>query len=217
MLPGRPRPYPTQVQIRELSIAGAFEVTPQVHGDDRGAFLEWFRADRFAEATGHRFSLAQANASVSAAGTLRGIHFAQLPPSQAKWVTCLRGAVLDVVVDIRVGSPSYGAWEAVELDDADRRAVYLSEGLGHAFMALEDGSVVSYLCSAPYAPGREHGVRPLDPAIGIRWPTHGRHGGPITPLLSPKDEQAPSLAEAERQGLLPSHDEAKAFVASLRG
>src|SRR3954466_268731 len=124
------------MEIRELMIGGAFEVTPRVHGDARGAFLEWFRADRFTEATGHPFTLAQANASVSAAGTVRGIHFAQLPPSQAKWVTRLRGAVLDVIVDIRVGSPTFGTWETVTLDDEDRRAAYLSEGLGHAFMAL---------------------------------------------------------------------------------
>jgi dTDP-4-dehydrorhamnose 3,5-epimerase len=203
------------VEIRELPIAGAFEVTPQVHGDDRGAFLEWFRADRFAEATGHRFTLAQANASVSAAGTLRGIHFAQLPPSQAKWVTCLRGSVLDVVVDIRVGSPTYGTWDRVLLDDTDRRAVYLSEGLGHAFMSLEDECVVSYLCSAPYAPGREHGVHPLDPAVGIEWPTTSRDGAALKPLLSAKDDQAPSLAVAEAAGLLPSYDQARSFVASL--
>jgi dTDP-4-dehydrorhamnose 3,5-epimerase len=213
----RAGPYPTQVEIRELSIADAFEVRPVVHGDDRGAFLEWFRGDRFAEATGHSFTLAQANASVSTAGAVRGIHFAQLPPSQAKWVTCLRGAVLDVVVDIRVGSPTYGAWEAVSLDDTDRRAVYLSEGLGHAFMALEDASVVSYLCSTPYAPGREHGVHPLDPAVGIEWPTRGRDGSPLTPLLSDKDAAAPTLAEAERAGLLPAHDEAQAYLAALRG
>ena len=198
-------------------MSGAFEVTPKVHGDDRGTFLEWFRADRFAEATGHPFTLAQANASVSSAGTLRGVHFAQLPPSQAKWVTCLRGAALDVVVDIRVGSPTFGAWDSVMLDDADRRAVYLSEGLGHAFMALEDDTVVSYLCSAPYAPGREHGVHPLDPAVGIEWPTAGRDGSPLRPLLSAKDEQAPSLAAAEQAGLLPSYDEAVAYVGSLRG
>ena len=204
------------MEIRELSISGAFEVTPQVHSDGRGAFHEWFRADRFTQATGHAFTLAQANASVSAAGTLRGIHFAQLPPSQAKWVTCLRGSALDVVVDIRVGSPSFGSWEAVELDDVDHRAVYLSEGLGHAFMALEDDTVVSYLCSAPYAPGREHGVHPLDPAIGITWPTTGRGGSPIEPVLSSKDSQAPSLGEARQQGLLPSYDEAQAFLASLR-
>jgi dTDP-4-dehydrorhamnose 3,5-epimerase len=204
------------VEIRELSIAGAFEVTPRVHGDDRGAFLEWFRADRFTEVTGHRFTLAQANASVSAAGTLRGIHFAALPPGQAKWVTCLRGSVVDVIVDIRVGSPTYRTWDMVSLDDTVRRAAYLSEGLGHAFMALEDDSVVSYLCSAPYAPGREHGVHPLDPELGIEWPTTDRSGADVKVRLSDKDEQAPTLAEAEATGLLPSYDEAQSFVASLR-
>lgn len=204
------------MKIRELSIAGAFEVVPAVHGDDRGAFLEWFRADHFEQATGHPFRLAQANASVSASGVVRGIHFSQLPPSQAKWVTCLHGAVVDVVVDIRVGSPTYGAWEAVGLDDTDRRALYLSEGLGHAFMSLQDGSVVSYLCSTPYAPGREHGVHPLDPAVGIEWPAVGRDGTPVTPRLSAKDDAAPTLAEVREAGLLPSHDEAQAYVASLR-
>ncbi len=203
--------------IRELSVPGAFDVTPQVHSDDRGAFLEWFRSDRFVEATGHPFTIAQANASVSAAGTIRGIHFAELPPGQAKWVTCLSGAVVDVVVDIRLGSPTFGRWEAVLLDDADRRGIYLSEGLGHAFMAIQDDSVVSYLCSAPYAPGREHGVHPLDPAIGIEWPTQDRAGRPLEPILSAKDDRAPSLAEAERQGLLPTYDAALDFVASLRG
>jgi dTDP-4-dehydrorhamnose 3,5-epimerase len=204
------------VQVRELSIRGAFEVTPSVHGDGRGVFLEWFRADRFAEATGHAFTLAQANASVSTAGTVRGIHFADVPPGQAKWVTCLHGAVVDVVVDLRVGSPTFGSWEAVTIDDTQHRAVYVSEGLGHACMALEDGSVVSYLCSTPYAPAREHGVHPLDPAVGIAWPTTARDGTPIAPLLGDKDAQAPTLAEARRSGLLPSYDEAQSFVASLR-
>jgi dTDP-4-dehydrorhamnose 3,5-epimerase len=205
-----------RVEIRELSVSGAFEVSPQVHGDARGAFLEWFRADRFEDATGHRFTLAQANASVSAAGTLRGIHFAQLPPGQAKWVTCLRGAVLDVVVDIRTGSATFGQWDSVTLDDADRRAIYLSEGLGHAFMALEDASVVSYLCSAPYAPGREHGVHPLDPDVGITWPSTGRDGTSLQPILSDKDAAAPSLAEAQEAGLLPAYDEAQDYLESLR-
>jgi dTDP-4-dehydrorhamnose 3,5-epimerase len=205
------------VEIRELAVPGAYEVVPAVHADGRGAFLEWFRADRFREATGHSFTLAQANASVSAAGTLRGVHFADVPPSQAKWVTCLHGAVLDVVVDIRVGSPTYAQWDAVRLDDAERRAVYLSEGLGHAFMALEDNSVVSYLCSAPYAPGREHGIHPLDPALAIEWPTTGRDGAALTPALSDKDASAPTLAEAESSGLLPTYAAAQEFVGSLRG
>jgi dTDP-4-dehydrorhamnose 3,5-epimerase len=144
------------------------------------------------------------------------VHFADVPPSQAKWVTCLHGAVVDVAVDIRVGSPTFGQWEAVELDDADRRAVYLSEGLGHAFMSVQDGSVVSYLCSTPYAPEREHGVHPLDPALGINWPTRTRDGAPMEPILSGKDAAAPTLAEAERQGLLPSYAGVLAFLSSLR-
>lgn len=202
--------------ITETKIDGAFVVTPQQHRDDRGVFLEWFRADRFVETTGHRFSIEQANCSVSAAGTIRGIHFAQLPPSQAKYVTCLSGAILDVVVDIRVGSPTFGQWDAVVLDDEDRKALYLAEGLGHAFMALADGTVVNYLCSAPYAPGREHGVHPLDPAVGIAWPTHGRDGAVLTPSLSPKDDQAPLLADLVGSGVLPEYSEAKAYVESLR-
>jgi dTDP-4-dehydrorhamnose 3,5-epimerase len=205
------------VNIRELSVDGAYEIVPTVHEDNRGSFLEWFRADRFEEATGHPFRLAQANASVSAAGTLRGIHFADLPPSQAKWVTCLQGAVLDVVVDIRAGSPTFGQWDSVTLDDQARRAVYLSEGLGHAFMSLEDASVVSYLCSAPYAPGHEHGINPLDPAIAIAWPATSRAGSAMTPVLSEKDAMAPSLAEAEAAGLLPTYAATQEFVGSLGG
>jgi dTDP-4-dehydrorhamnose 3,5-epimerase len=203
------------MEIRELKVGDAYEVTPKILGDSRGAFLEWFRADAFAQATGHEFTLAQANCSVSAAGTLRGVHFADVPPGQAKYVTCLTGTVVDVVVDIRVGSPTYGQWEMVTLDDERRNAVYLAEGLGHAFMALADGSTVAYLCSAPYAPGREHGVHPLDPDLGIEWPTQARDGSPLSPLLSAKDEAAPTLAEAQRSGLLPSYDEVKAYVATL--
>lgn len=202
--------------IEETKIPGAFAITPQQHRDDRGVFLEWFRSDRFVETTGHPFTIAQANCSVSAAGTLRGIHFAQLPPSQAKYVTCPAGAILDVVVDIRIGSPTFGQWDAVLLDDVERRALYLAEGLGHAFMALADHTVVNYLCSAPYAPGREHGIHPLDPAIGVDWPTIGRDGSPLTPVLSPKDEAAPHLADLVDSGLLPTYAEAQAYVESLR-
>jgi dTDP-4-dehydrorhamnose 3,5-epimerase len=204
------------MEIRELKVGDAYEVTPKILGDSRGAFLEWFRADRLQEATGRRLDLLQANASISLAGAVRGIHFADVPPSQAKYVSCPRGALLDVVVDIRVGSPTFGAWDAVLLDDVDRRGVFVSEGLGHGFMALEDDTMISYLCTAPYTPAREHGVHPLDPAIGIEWPTTGRNGKPLEPLLSAKDTEAPSLADAEQQGLLPSYDAVQTFLASLR-
>lgn len=204
------------MEFRELTVPGAWEVTPKQFGDPRGVFLEWFKDGPFVEAVGHPLDLRQANASVSAAGVVRGIHFADVPPSQAKYVTCPSGAVLDVVVDIRVGSPTYGQWDSVLLDDVDRRAVYLSEGLGHAFCSLEDDSTVMYLCSAPYAPGREHGINPLDATVGITWPDTGRNGEPLELLLSEKDTAAPGLREAEEQGRLPRFDEVQDFIASLR-
>ncbi|WP_369371465.1 dTDP-4-dehydrorhamnose 3,5-epimerase [Promicromonospora sp. Populi] len=204
------------MEYRELAVPGAFEITPRQFGDPRGLFLEAFKAGPFADAVGHSFDLAQVNTSVSAAGVLRGIHFADVPPSQAKYVMCAKGAVLDVVVDIRVGSPTFGTWDAVLLDDVDRRAIYLPEGLGHAFMSLEDGSTVLYLCSTGYAPGREHGIHPLDPALAIEWPTTARDGAPLTPLLSEKDEAAPTLAEAQLQGLLPTMEAVTAYLATRR-
>lgn len=201
---------------RELAVPGAWEFTPARHGDPRGLFLEYFQGAPFAAATGHDLDLRQANLSVSRAGVLRGIHFADVPPGQAKYVTCARGAVLDVVVDLRVGSAAFGAWDSVLLDDEDRRAIYVPEGVGHAFMSLEDDSTVLYLCSAPFAPGREHGVHPLDPEIGIAWPTAGRDGNPLTPLLSPKDGAAPTLADALAAGLLPHAADVDSFLASRR-
>jgi dTDP-4-dehydrorhamnose 3,5-epimerase len=198
--------------VRELAIPGALEITPVQHDDDRGVFLEWFREDAFTRATGHPFRLAQANCTVSRAGTVRGIHFAQLPPSQAKFVTCVQGVALDVVVDLREGSSTFGRWDSVHLDDLDRRAIYLPEGVGHAFMALADGTVVNYLCSAAYDPEREHEIHPLDPEIGVAWPTEGTDGAPLTPRLSAKDDAAPSLSEVRRRGLLPTYDEAVAIA-----
>ncbi|HYQ76436.1 dTDP-4-dehydrorhamnose 3,5-epimerase [Cellulomonas sp.] len=203
------------MQVRELTVPGAWEITPRQFGDPRGVFLEWFKDEAFTDAVGHRLDLQQANLSVSAAGVVRGIHFADVPPGQAKYVTCASGAVLDVVVDIRVGSPTFGQWDSVLLDDVDRRAIYLSEGLGHAFCSLEDDSTVLYLCSTGYSPGREHGIHPLDPEIGIAWPTEDRAGRPLTPLLSEKDTAAPTLAEARAQGLLPDAAVVAEYVASL--
>jgi dTDP-4-dehydrorhamnose 3,5-epimerase len=199
------------MQIRPLAVPGAWELTPRQFADERGVFLEWFTAVSFEGAAGHRFDLAQANLSVSQRGVLRGIHVADVPPGQAKYVTCVTGAVLDVVVDLRVGSPTFRAWDSVRLDAVDRRAVYLAEGLGHGFLSLEDGSTVVYLCSEPYAPLREHEVHPLDPALGIAWPSG------IEPLLSSKDAAAPSLAEAVDRGLLPTWEATEAYVADLRG
>lgn len=198
------------MDIRELSIPGAFEVTPKQHGDARGLFLEWYRADRLAEVVGHPLTLAQANLSVSSKGVVRGIHFAQVPPGQAKYVTCPSGRVLDVVVDLRVGSPTFRHWDSALLDDVDRRAVYLPEGVGHGFCALSDVATVTYLCSTQYEPAREHTVNAFDPAIGIDWRV-------AEPTMSDRDIQAPSLEQAVDSGLLPDYEQCLTFTASLRG
>lgn len=193
-----------------LGIEGAWVNTPRIYHDDRGSFLENFRGDELAADLGYRLDVSQANCSVSRRGVIRGVHFADVPPGQAKYVSCMRGAIIDVVIDLRVGSPGFGNWEAVRLDDQNRHSVFITEGLGHAFMALTDECTVLYLCSTPYTPGREHGVHPLDPAIGVDWPAA------MKPVLSAKDAAAPPLAEALRSGLLPNYTDCVAHIASLR-
>jgi dTDP-4-dehydrorhamnose 3,5-epimerase len=196
--------------LEPLSIDGAWVFAPRIFHDSRGSFLEWYRSVELDKVLGYQPEIAQANCSVSRRGVIRGIHFADLPPGQAKYVTCVSGAITDIVVDIRVGSPTYGRWEAVRLDDTGRHAVFLAEGLGHAFVALTDDATVMYLCSTPYAPGRERGVHPFDPAIGIVWPAE------IDPVLSEKDASAPTLEQARSAGLLPGYRECVAYSGSLR-
>ena len=197
------------MEATPTGIDGAWLFTPRLFSDDRGSFLEWFRSDDLSRCLGYQPDIAQANCSVSRRGVIRGIHFADVPPGQAKYVTCVSGAVLDVVVDIRVGSPAFGQWTAVRLDDADRAALFIAEGLGHAFMALTDDATVMYLCSTGYAPAHEHGVHALDPEIGIAWPAG------IAPVLSAKDAAAPSLDQARRDGLLPEFERVTAYTREL--
>ncbi len=198
------------MQANPLSIEGAWSFTPLVRPDDRGVFLESFKQGLLTQTIGHALDLQQMNLSVSKQGTVRGVHFADVPPGQAKYVQCFSGRILDVVVDIRLGSPTYGQWDAVELDDQTRTGLYLAEGLGHAFCALTESVTVGYLCSEPYAPAGEHGINPLDPALGLPWPA-GQES-----VLSPKDAAAPSLAEAAASGLLPNYADCQAFIARLR-
>ena len=197
------------MQVEPLAIEGLWEITPVLRPDDRGVFLEAFKADVLSEAIGHPFNLKQMNVSISSAGTVRGIHFADVPVGQAKYVQCFSGAILDVVVDIRVGSPTFGQWDAIELNATSRKALYISEGLGHAFCALSDDATVGYLCSEPYSPTREHGIHPLDSTLALPWPEGS------AALLSPKDAAAPTLAEALSSGLLPDFSECVAFRRSL--
>ena len=200
-----------RVETQAGSIDGVFVFTPVLRPDDRGVFLESFKDSVFAEAVGHRFDLKQMNISVSKQGTVRGIHFADVPPGQAKYVQCFDGNILDIVVDIRVGSPTFGQWEAVELDSETRRGLYIAEGLGHAFCALSESVTVGYLCSEPYAPTREHGIHPLDADLNLPWPDGAES------VISPKDASAPTLTQAVETGLLPSWEDCQSYYTALRG
>lgn len=198
------------VQVRALAVPGVVEFTPDVFPDHRGSFVAPFEEAAFVAATGHSLHLAQTNSSVSCRGVVRGVHFADVPPGQGKYVYCARGALLDVAVDVRVGSPAFGTWDTVELDATTGRAVYLPEGVGHAVLALTDDTVLTYLCSAPYAPARERTVHPLDPALGLPWP------GDLEPLLSAKDGEAPTLVEARAEGVLPLWNDCQVRYEELR-
>ena len=199
------------MQATPYSISGVWRFDPVLRPDDRGVFLESFKESVFVETVGHSFDLAQMNISVSRAGTVRGVHFADVPPGQAKYVQCFSGKILDIVVDIRVGSPTFGQYEAIELDADSRSGLYISVGLGHAFCALSDSATVGYLCSEGYSPEREHGIHPLDPDLALPWP-EGEHS-----VLSPKDAAAPLLAEAIASGLLPQYRECVEFISGLSG
>jgi dTDP-4-dehydrorhamnose 3,5-epimerase len=185
------------MDIEPLAIDGAWVLRPPRFPDSRGVFVEWMRQQHAERAWGQTFDLAQANLSVSHRGTVRGIHFSVALPGQAKYVMCAAGSVRDVVVDVRVGSPTFGQWRDVVLDDAEHACLLIAPGLGHAFQALTDSATVVYLCSAVYDPPTEKGVTPFDPALGIDWATPA--------IVSSKDRQAPTLDVAQAQGDLPQH------------
>ncbi|MEV5536058.1 dTDP-4-dehydrorhamnose 3,5-epimerase family protein [Saccharopolyspora shandongensis] len=188
------------MKVRELGISGAYEFTPQVFGDDRGAFSSPFQEQAFGEALGRPlFPVAQASSSRSRRGVVRGVHFTALPGSMAKYVYCASGRALDFVVDVRVGSPTFGRAEAVELSATEFTALYLPIGVGHLFVALEDDTVMVYLLSAGYVAEKERAVHPLDPQLGLVIPDG------LDLVLSERDRNAPTLAAAAADGLLPDY------------
>jgi dTDP-4-dehydrorhamnose 3,5-epimerase len=186
------------VHIRELKIHGAFEVTPEIHADERGSFLESYRFEPWAGVRKSPITWKQTNLSVSRAGVLRGIHYAMTPPGQAKYVTVVAGSGLDFVVDLRVGSPSFGQWDVVTLDTVARRSVFIEEGLGHAFFAVDDGTTLSYLVSEVFNPSAEFAIDPLDAAIALELPVSAHEL-----VVSPRDRESPTLEEAAALGKLP--------------
>ena len=186
------------MNFRCLSIEGVWLADSPVWRDDRGFFREWFKSDDLKEAIGRDFEPEQANVSVSSLGTLRGIHYSVAPRGQAKLITCVAGSVKDVIVDIRPKSKSFGQWISVQMSADSGQAVFISEGLGHGFVALEDNTAVAYLVSTPFSPTEEFEINPLDEKIGINW------GMKLSDLkISDKDKSAPTLAERLSQGKLP--------------
>ncbi|HUY49172.1 MAG TPA: dTDP-4-dehydrorhamnose 3,5-epimerase family protein [Streptosporangiaceae bacterium] len=185
-------------RVQPLEIPGVLLIEAAGSADERGGFFECLTAGDL-QAAGCGLEVAQVNCSVSVRGALRGIAVTTVPPGQAKVVACVAGEVLDVAVDLRVGSPAFGAWHAERLGDGRRAALVLPPGTGHAFLSLADGSAVVYLLSHPHDPERERRVHPLDPGIGIGWPPG------IAPVMSPRDASAPGLQESLEAGLLPGY------------
>lgn len=188
------------MQVRRLAVEGALEFTPRVYADERGTFVSPYQEPAFLEAVGRPlFPVAQTSISRSGRGVIRGLHYTATPPGSAKYVYCARGRVLDMVVDIRVGSPTFGRWDSAVLDGDSFRGIYLPVGVGHGFVALEDESLTCYLLSGSYIPQAELALSALDPALSLPIPAE------ITPVLSQRDRAAPTLAEAEAAGLLPEY------------
>lgn len=170
----------------ETKLDGTALIEPVVHGDARGFMVETFAQDEWA-ALGVDADFVQHNHSRSSKGTLRGIHF-QTAPGQAKLVRCARGAILDVAVDLRRDSPTYGRWEAHVLDDERHRQLFVPVGFGHGFAVLSEVADVCYQVSSLYDPATEAGIAWDDPDVGVDWQV-------AEPLLSERDKSAPTLAE----------------------
>ena len=196
------------MKAHPLKISGSWKIEFQKFEDNRGFFYESFKAEEFPRLIGRNFDIKQTNTSSSAKGSVRGIHYALVPPSQAKLVQCQRGSIKDYVIDIRIGSPTFGQFEAIELDEKSASAIFIEEGLAHAFVALENNTIVTYYVSEKYNPEREKGINPFDKTLNILWPE-------IDLTLSEKDKAAISLEQAKDQGILTTYDECKKFIKSL--
>jgi dTDP-4-dehydrorhamnose 3,5-epimerase len=189
------------MDLTPLSIEGAWLAESPVHKDDRGVFREWFKCEEIESKTKFNFSVAQANISVSNKGVIRGIHYSIAPQGQAKWITCISGSILDVVVDLRTNSPTYKKIEYVQLNDNDERSILVSQGLGHGFLSLEENSTIAYLLSSRYSPEHELEIVPTDLDLNIDWYLQIVGGSGL--ILSSKDAQAPTLKEREKNNQLP--------------
>ncbi|MFI9505151.1 dTDP-4-dehydrorhamnose 3,5-epimerase family protein [Nocardia sp. NPDC052566] len=196
------------MKARRLSVAGALEFETPSFGDDRGGFATPLDTEVLAAELGHPlFPVAQGAMSRSRQGVFRGVHYTMPPPGRAKYVWCAHGRCLDIVWDVRVGSPTFGAHEVLELDGSAERGLYLPIGVAHAFLALEDDTVMTYLLSGGYLPERERALDPRDPALGLDLPA--------ALVLSERDTAAPTLAAALERDLLPRYADCLALENAL--
>ena len=182
------------MELTPLGIEGAWLAESPLWRDDRGFFREWFKREEVFSKTQMNFSVQQVNLSSSNKAVIRGIHYSLAPEGQAKWVTCVRGSIIDVIVDLRLNSPTFRKVEYVALNENDGKSILIGPGLGHGFISIEEESTISYLLNSPYSPGLEFGIHPFDSDLNIEW---GNFRNVAT--LSPKDRNSPSLKE---QGLL---------------
>lgn len=190
------------MELTPLGIEGAWLAQSPVWSDERGFFREWFKSEDIKNVTGIDFFIQQANISLSHRGVIRGIHYSLAPEGQSKWVTCVRGSILDVVVDIRPDSPTFKQCEFVKLNGNEGKALFIGAGLGHGFLSLEDDTTISYLLSSPYSPKFEYEILPNDPELDINW--HLELLGGDGAIISNKDASAPTLAEQLANKKLPS-------------
>lgn len=180
--------------FQRTSIEGVFLFKPDVHSDDRGLFFESFRHDRTFEETGFNFEVKQVNTSLSKRGVLRGIHFKKNPPGQAKFVCVSQGRILDLAIDLRQGSSTFCHWQAFELSDENNQGLLLGYGIGHAFLALEENTKVTYLCDSVFEPEIEFGINPVE--AGIDWRELAKPWDISEFSISQKDFAAPGLGDA---------------------
>lgn len=195
--------------IVDLPLPGAWVFVPRVFGDERGSFHEWFRAEQFTEHLGYPFTVAQSNLSRSAKNVVRGVHLAEVPPGQAKFVTCVSGVVTDILVDLRVGSPTFGKHVSVELSEENNFGLFVPLGVGHGFAAQSERATVSYLVTEAYNPEREFEVDAYDADLAIDWPVDADQA-----VLSDKDKKAPSLQDVHDR--LPQWRETRGWEKELR-
>jgi len=186
------------MEILPLEIPDAWVAKFDVHRDARGCFHEWFKLSEIEMLTGFQFNIEQANISTSKKGVIRGLHYSLSPQGQAKWLTCVSGKILDVIVDIRLGSPTFGKFVTIEIDSSSSNAIFIGPGLAHGFSVLEENTAVAYLLSSPYSPSHEHAINPFDPQLKIDWKLSENNI-----VISQKDLTAPTVVFLQESHLLP--------------